>query len=44
MRALIASAIGLAAALTLVLTLCAIGTPTGSTSPEPLLTTIPSHP
>ncbi|WP_405732313.1 SPW_0924 family protein [Streptomyces sp. NBC_01537] len=44
MRALIASAIGLAAALALVLTLSAIGTPSGSTSPEPLLTTIPSHP
>jgi hypothetical protein len=44
MRALVAAAIGLAAALALVLTISAIGTPTGSTSPEPLLTTVPSHP
>lgn len=44
MRAFIASAAGLAAAVALVLAVCAIGTPSGSTSPEPLLTTVPSHP
>ncbi|MFE2428125.1 SPW_0924 family protein [Streptomyces sp. NPDC059373] len=44
MRALIASAIGLAAALALVLTISAFGTPSGSTSPQPLLTTVPAHP
>ncbi|MDX6347686.1 MAG: hypothetical protein QOF84_2476 [Streptomyces sp.] len=44
MRALIASAIGLAAALALVLTMSALGTTSGSTSPQPLLTTVPAHP
>ncbi|MEU6216043.1 SPW_0924 family protein [Streptomyces sp. NPDC047022] len=44
MRALVAAAIGLAAAFALVLTLTAVGSPTGKTSPEPLLTTVPSHP
>ncbi|WP_333741946.1 SPW_0924 family protein, partial [Streptomyces sp. IBSBF 2806] len=39
MRALIAAATGLAVALVLVLTLTALGTPTGKTSPKPLLTT-----
>ncbi|MFP3992708.1 SPW_0924 family protein [Streptomyces sp. E11-3] len=43
MRALIAAAIGLAAALGLVFTLTAIGTPAGETSPKPLLTTVPSE-
>ncbi|MBW8704173.1 hypothetical protein MBT84_31710 [Streptomyces sp. MBT84] len=36
--------IGLAAALALVFTLTALGAPTGKTSPDPLLTTVPSHP
>ncbi|MFJ6753002.1 MULTISPECIES: SPW_0924 family protein [unclassified Streptomyces] len=44
MRALIAAAAGLAAALALVLTLTAIGAPSGTTSPKPLLTTVPKHP
>ncbi len=44
MRALIAAATGLAAALALVLALTALGTPTGKTSPKPLLTTVPAHP
>lgn len=44
MRALTAAAVGLAAALALVLTLTAIGTPSGRTSPKPLLTTVPAHP
>ncbi|MCQ4046128.1 SPW_0924 family protein [Streptantibioticus rubrisoli] len=44
MRALIAAVIGLAAALALILTVTAIGAPTGSTSPKPLLTTVPRHP
>ncbi|MCM2418754.1 MULTISPECIES: SPW_0924 family protein [unclassified Streptomyces] len=44
MRALIAAAIGLVAALALVLTMTAVGAPAGKTSPKPLLTTIPSHP
>ncbi|MDJ0346905.1 SPW_0924 family protein [Streptomyces sp. H10-C2] len=44
MRALIASAIGLAAALVLVFTMTAIGAPAGETSPKPVLTTVPSHP
>ncbi|MFB7914926.1 SPW_0924 family protein [Streptomyces sp. NPDC056061] len=42
MRALVAAAIGLTAALALVLTAAAIGAPPGKTSPEPLLTTVPS--
>jgi hypothetical protein len=41
MRALVAAAIGLAAALALVLTVSALGAPTGETSPKPLLTTVP---
>ncbi|TPQ17572.1 SPW_0924 family protein [Streptomyces sporangiiformans] len=44
MRVLIAAATGLAVALALVFTLTAIGTPAGTTSPKPLLTTIPEHP
>ncbi|MFH8980389.1 SPW_0924 family protein [Streptomyces varsoviensis] len=44
MRALIAAAIGLAAALALVLAITAIGMPSGETSPKPLLTTVPAHP
>ncbi|MEU1016387.1 SPW_0924 family protein [Streptomyces sp. NPDC005900] len=44
MRALIAAAAGLAVALALVLTITAIGAPSGETSPEPLLTTVPAHP
>ncbi|MBK3638746.1 SPW_0924 family protein, partial [Streptomyces sp. MBT97] len=39
MRALIAAATGLAAALALVFTLTALGSPAGKTSPRPLLTT-----
>ncbi|MEU0101609.1 SPW_0924 family protein [Streptomyces sp. NPDC006267] len=41
MRALVAAAIGPAAALTLVFTIAAVGSPAGETSPEPLLTTVP---
>ncbi|MFE6827501.1 MULTISPECIES: SPW_0924 family protein [Streptomyces] len=44
MRALIAAATGLAVALALVLTVSALGTPAGRTSPKPLLTTVPAHP
>ena len=44
MRALVAAAIGLAAALALVFTLTAMGSPSGKTTPKPLLTTVPSHP
>ncbi|MDF3288677.1 MULTISPECIES: SPW_0924 family protein [Streptomyces] len=44
MRALIAAAVGLAAALALVMTITAIGAPAGSTSPKPLMTTVPRHP
>ncbi|SPF00812.1 hypothetical protein SMA5143A_1528 [Streptomyces sp. MA5143a] len=44
MRALIAAAIGLALAFALVLALTELGTPTGETSPKPLLTTVPPHP
>ncbi|MFI1966575.1 SPW_0924 family protein [Streptomyces pathocidini] len=44
MRALTAAAIGLAAALALVLAMTAVGAPSGETSPEPLLTTVPKHP
>ncbi|MEV0259261.1 SPW_0924 family protein [Streptomyces sp. NPDC050732] len=44
MRALIAAATGLAVALALILTITAIGAPSGGTSPEPLLTTVPEHP
>ncbi|MEW1549176.1 SPW_0924 family protein [Streptomyces tsukubensis] len=41
MRALVAAAIGVAAAFALVLTVTAIGAPPGETSPRPLLTTVP---
>ncbi|BDM68027.1 hypothetical protein HEK616_15140 [Streptomyces nigrescens] len=44
MRALIAAAAGLAAALALILTVTAVGAPSGTTSPKPLLTTVPTHP
>ncbi|MDW4907911.1 SPW_0924 family protein [Streptomyces sp. ADMS] len=44
MRALIAAAAGLAVALAFVLAITAMGAPTGTTSPKPLLTTVPSHP
>ncbi|MFE0628074.1 SPW_0924 family protein [Streptomyces sp. NPDC058864] len=44
MRAVIAAAIGLVAAFAIVLLVTAIGPPDGSTSPEPLLTTVPAHP
>ncbi|EFH28541.1 predicted protein [Streptomyces sviceus ATCC 29083] len=44
MRALIAAATGLALAFALILTITALGTPTGKTSPKPLLTTVPAHP
>lgn len=44
MRALAAAAIGLAAALALVFTVTALGAPGGTTSPKPLLTTVPEHP
>jgi hypothetical protein len=44
MRALIAAATGFAVAFALVLTITAMGTPTGKTSPKPLLTTVPVHP
>lgn len=44
MRALIAAATGLALAFALAFTLTALGSPTGETSPEPLLTTVPAHP
>jgi hypothetical protein len=44
MRALIAAATGLAVALVMILTITAMGSPSGSTSPKPLLTTVPTHP
>ncbi|MBL1084840.1 SPW_0924 family protein [Streptomyces actinomycinicus] len=44
MRALIAAATGLTLALALVLGISALGSPSGRTSPKPLLTTVPSHP
>ncbi|MEV5143162.1 SPW_0924 family protein [Streptomyces sp. NPDC052727] len=44
MRALIAAATGLALALALVLAISALGSPSGRTSPKPLLTTVPAHP
>ncbi|MGW7610651.1 SPW_0924 family protein [Streptomyces sp. NPDC054766] len=44
MRALIAAATGLAAALALVLVITAMGSPAGHTSPKPMLTTVPEHP
>ncbi|MDX2394699.1 MULTISPECIES: SPW_0924 family protein [unclassified Streptomyces] len=44
MRALVAAAIGLAAALAVVLAITAAGAPEGPTSPKPLLTTAPPAP
>ncbi|MFD7627239.1 SPW_0924 family protein [Streptomyces sp. NPDC059851] len=44
MRALAAAALGLAAALALVLALTALGAREGKTSPRPLLTTAPAAP
>ncbi|MFG2296866.1 SPW_0924 family protein [Streptomyces sp. NPDC048603] len=44
MRALVAAAIGLAAALALVLAITATGVPEGRTSPRPLLTNAPTAP
>ncbi|MBY8342774.1 SPW_0924 family protein [Streptomyces spinosirectus] len=44
MRALIAAATGLVVAVALILTITAMGSPSGSTSPKPLLTTVPTHP
>ncbi|MFF4115371.1 SPW_0924 family protein [Streptomyces sp. NPDC001714] len=44
MRALIAAATGLVLAVVLVVTVSALGSPDGKTSPKPLLTTVPSHP
>ncbi|MCK8432427.1 SPW_0924 family protein [Streptomyces sp. D2-8] len=44
MRALIAAATGLAVAFAVVLTLTALASPSGGTSPKPLLTTVPAHP
>ncbi|MFI8099982.1 SPW_0924 family protein [Streptomyces sp. NPDC086023] len=44
MRALLAAAIGLAAALALALGVAAVGSPEGTTSPKPLLTTVPKAP
>ncbi|MCF3185332.1 MULTISPECIES: SPW_0924 family protein [Streptomyces] len=44
MRALVAAAVGLAAALALVLAVTAFGVPEGRTSPKPLLTTAPPAP
>ncbi|MDG9710049.1 MULTISPECIES: SPW_0924 family protein [Streptomyces] len=44
MRTLVAAATGLAVAFAVVLTLTALGTPSGGTSPKPLLTTVPAHP
>ncbi|EFL31421.1 predicted protein [Streptomyces viridochromogenes DSM 40736] len=44
MRTLVAAATGLAVALAVVLTLTALGAPSGGTSPKPLLTTVPAHP
>ncbi|MCX4914081.1 SPW_0924 family protein [Streptomyces sp. NPDC060011] len=44
MRALIAAATGFALALALVLTITAMGSPAGQTSPKPMLTTVPKHP
>ncbi|MER5474764.1 SPW_0924 family protein [Streptomyces sp. NPDC002685] len=44
MRALIAAATGLVVALALVLTITAMGSPAGQTSPKPMLTTVPKHP
>ncbi|MET9887005.1 SPW_0924 family protein [Streptomyces sp. NPDC006430] len=44
MRAFVAAALGLAAALALVFAITAFGVPEGKTSPKPLLTTAPAAP
>ncbi|EKX64022.1 SPW_0924 family protein [Streptomyces ipomoeae] len=44
MRALVAAATGLTLAFALAFTVTALGSPTGETSPKPLLTTVPAHP
>ncbi|MFC9683103.1 SPW_0924 family protein [Streptomyces sp. NPDC056948] len=44
MRTLVAAVTGLAVAFAVVLTLTALGSPSGGTSPKPLLTTVPAHP
>lgn len=44
MRALLAAAIGLVAALALAFAVTAVGVPEGKTSPKPLLTTAPTAP
>ncbi|WP_424214317.1 SPW_0924 family protein [Streptomyces sp. BI20] len=44
MRAFVAAAIGLVAALALVLAVTAFGSPEGATDPRPLLTTAPAKP
>ncbi|ARZ70648.1 SPW_0924 family protein [Streptomyces sp. HU2014] len=44
MRALAAAAVGLAAALALVFIVTGVGPPRGHTSPEPMLTSAPTHP
>ncbi|MBB5118449.1 SPW_0924 family protein [Streptomyces eurocidicus] len=44
MRALAAAAVGLVAAVALVLIVTGVGPPRGHTSPEPLLTSAPAHP
>jgi hypothetical protein len=44
MRALIAAATGPAVVVDLVLALTALGAPDGTTSPEPLPTTVPAPP
>ncbi|GAA3822652.1 SPW_0924 family protein [Streptomyces phyllanthi] len=44
MRALVAATTGLAVAFALVFAITALGSPTGETSPKPLLTTVPPHP
>ncbi|MGW0707657.1 SPW_0924 family protein [Streptomyces sp. NPDC002643] len=44
MRAVVAAVTGLALACVLAFTITALGSPTGETSPKPLLTTVPAHP
>ncbi|MFF4605575.1 SPW_0924 family protein [Streptomyces sp. NPDC001339] len=44
MRALTAAAVGLVAAFALTFAITAFGAPSGTTSPKPLLTTVPKHP
>ncbi|MEU5592093.1 SPW_0924 family protein [Streptomyces sp. NPDC020298] len=44
MRALIAAATGFVLAFVLVLAISSLGSPTGDTSPKPMLTTVPPHP